>query len=174
MFTVYAVVQQDIRTGANDPQIQLAEDGATALGDGFSAYSLVGQTKIDIAHSLAPFVIVLDDSGKVIASSGLLGGQVPLPPSGVLDFARNNADDRITWQPASTTRIAAVVRHYSGKTTGFIVTGRSLREIEVREGQLTLMIAAAWVGLLVLTLIAVAYSFVVDKKREELEALMGE
>jgi hypothetical protein len=85
----------------------------------------------------------------------------------VLDYARNNFDDRITWQPASTTRIAAVVKHFGGKNPGFIVSGRNLRDIEARESQLALIIGAAWLGLIVLTFIAVLYPWVVERKEVE-------
>jgi hypothetical protein len=111
-----------------------------------------------MATSLAPFVIVYDDNGKLLSSSGFLNNEVPVLPHGVLDYARANADDRITWQPASTTRIAAIIKHFGGKTPGFIVAGRSMREIENRESQLLLMVAAAWVGLIVLSLITVFYA----------------
>jgi hypothetical protein len=90
---VYLAVQQSYRMGANDPQIQLSEDGAAALAQGTSPEMVAPPTKIDIASSLAPFVVVFDDSGKVLASSGLLHGQnLPLP-AGVLDYTRAHAED---------------------------------------------------------------------------------
>lgn len=60
---VYASVQQSLRQGANDPQIQMAEDVATVLPAG----------KVDLALSLAPFVIIYDSTQKVLASSAVLG-----------------------------------------------------------------------------------------------------
>ena len=39
---VYGAVQQDLRMGANDPQLQLAEDAARALDAGAPAATLVG------------------------------------------------------------------------------------------------------------------------------------
>jgi hypothetical protein len=171
MLTLYVVIQQSIRMSANDPQIQLAEDGATTLANGLSATTLVGNAKIDMEKSLAPFVIVYDETGKLIASSGLLEGQVPVLPSGVFEYTRSNIDDRITWQPASSTRIAAVVRHFSGKNSGFIVAGRNMRELENRTSQIELMVASAWLGLLVLTLIVVLYTGLAARKGMESEVL---
>ncbi|MDE2041332.1 MAG: hypothetical protein KGI59_03075 [Patescibacteria group bacterium] len=168
-FTVYAVVQQNIRMSANDPQIQLAEDGAAAISNGASAQNIVGSGRVDMQKSLAPFVIVYDDSGKVLASSGYIGNDIPLLPTGVLDYTRSNIDDRITWQPASTTRLAAVIRRVSGGTPGFVLAGRNIREIESREHQLLLMVAAAWIGLLVLGFIAIAYQVASDMKEVDLE-----
>jgi hypothetical protein len=38
---IYVVVQQDLRTGANDPQRQLAEDAATKLNAGVAPSAIV-------------------------------------------------------------------------------------------------------------------------------------
>lgn len=164
MFSMYAVVQQSIRLNANDPQIQIAQDGSLALSGSTSPRDFVGTMRIDMHASLAPFVIVYDDSNKVLASSGLLNGEVPVLPTGVFDYTRKNIEDRITWQPASTTRVAAVVRYFHGANNGFIVVGRNLREIEKREHQFGLMVGAAWVGLLVLTFMASTSAWIVERK----------
>ena len=168
LLTVYAAVQQDMRTGANDPQIQMAQDGAAVLEGGLVPTLLVGSTKIDMHASLAPFLIIYDDARKVVAASGYLNGEVPVLPSGVFDYAKN-ATDRITWQPASTTRVATIVKHFDGAHPGFIAAGRNLREVESREHQLTLMVVAAWFGLLVLTFIVILYSWAVERKAKEFE-----
>lgn len=161
MFAIYVAIQQIIRQSANDPQIQLAEDGAAALEGGFSAAALTGSVRIDMAKSLAPFIVVYDDSGKPVSSSGYLYGQVPILPSGVFDFARTNPDDRITWQPASSTRIAAVVRHFKGASPGFIVAGRNMREIESRIEVIGFIILGAWAMIVaaILILLAGIYRF---------------
>ena len=74
---VYLTVQQSLRMGANDPQIQMAEDAASQLNAGASVKSVLPPTKVEIADSLAPFVMVFDESGKVLASSATLHGAVP-------------------------------------------------------------------------------------------------
>ncbi len=76
----YLTVQQSLRMGANDPQIQMAEDAASALNGGASVDSIIPATKVELATSLAPFMIVFDDSGKVLASSATLHGSVPVLP----------------------------------------------------------------------------------------------
>lgn len=153
---VYVAVQQGLRQSANDPQIQMAEDAATALGAGETVESLLPTTKIDIAHSLAPFLIVFDDAGKPVASSGLLHDQLPTLPGGVLDYVSTHGEDRITWQPESGVRIAAVVTNYTGATPGFVLAGRSLREVEKREAQAQFEAGAAWLAALGVSLILVA------------------
>lgn len=133
---VYLAVQQALRQAANDPQIQLAEDAATALAKGETIPDiLAGARTVDIGQSLAPFVIFYDESGKPGISSGLLHGETPVPPPGVFDYTRANGQNRVTWQPESAVRIAAVLQHVGGAKPGFVLAGRSLREVEVRENQ---------------------------------------
>ncbi|NUR20480.1 MAG: hypothetical protein HOQ12_13180, partial [Gemmatimonadaceae bacterium] len=79
----YLVMQQIERQGANDPQVQIAEDGALALADGATPGEVARGTTVDLAHSLATAVIVLDDDGNVLASNARLGDAVPVPPAGV-------------------------------------------------------------------------------------------
>ena len=61
---IYATVQQSYRMDANDPQIQMAEDTARALESGQPASSLVPSGKVDIAQSLAPYLIIYDTNGQ--------------------------------------------------------------------------------------------------------------
>jgi len=62
-----AAVQQDLRLGANDPQLQLPKDTARALDAGAPATTLVATSKIDVATSLTPFLIIFHGAGKVLA-----------------------------------------------------------------------------------------------------------
>jgi hypothetical protein len=153
---VYGAVQQDLRMGGDDPQIQLAEDAADILAGGALAGSVVPTTQIDVSRSLAPFVIVYDGSGKVLASSGLLHGQVPALPPGVLNYVRQHGQDRVTWQPEPGVRIAAVVARFDGSQAGSVLAGRSLREVEKREDNLLLLCSAALLVTLGASLLAVA------------------
>jgi hypothetical protein len=153
---LYVVVQQDIRLNANDPQIQLAEDAATALSNGQSVQSVVPTQQVDIAHSLAPYIIVFDTNGKPIASSAQLNGQTPTPPSGIFDSVKQHGEDRVTWQPQLGVRSAIVVTSFSGSTSGFVVAGRSLREVEIREDTMLQLVLLGWGTILIVTLFAAA------------------
>ncbi len=95
---VYVAVQQDLRQGANDPQIQMAEDTAAKLANGQSVQNVVPSEKVDIANSLAPYLIIFNANGIPIASSAQLDGQTPTIPSGVFDYVRQNGEDRFTWR----------------------------------------------------------------------------
>jgi len=152
---VYITVQQDMRIGANDPQIQMAEDAGALLSNGQTPESVVPSTKVDIAQSLASFMIVYDSSGKPLASSAQLDNSTPEVPRGVFDNVRKNGEDRLTWQPKPSVRVAAVITNYSGKNPGFVLAGRSLREVENRESLLTQQVGLAWLVTIVLTLIVI-------------------
>lgn len=146
---VYAAVQYDLRSGANDPQVQLAEDAAARLDAGGAPSAQLGSRVVDIAASLAPFIVVYDASDGVLASDGRLDGSPPRPPSGVLDVARRTGRDIVTWQPREGVRIAVVVVPWRG---GTVLAGRSLRLVEQREDELLLLFGLAWLS----TLLALA------------------
>lgn len=131
----YLLVQQTYRHLANDPQIQMAEDGAVLRAEGSRPEDLLPASQVDLASSLAPFVIVYDEDGKVLASSASLHGQAPALPDGVLAYTRAHGEDRITWQPEPGVRIAAVIAAVKGAGGGFVLAGRSMREVETREDQ---------------------------------------
>ncbi len=156
---LYAVMQQDLRLNANDPQIQMAEDTAAALSSGQTVQTLVPSAKVDIANSLAPYMIIFDTTGKPIAASAQLNGQMPTIPSGVFSYVRHNGEDRFTWQPQSGVRSAVVVTQFKGADSGFVLAGRSLREVELRENDILLDVAVGWLAMLFATLVAAIILF---------------
>ncbi len=180
--TIYSSVQQSYRQNANDPQVQLAEDtvealrGAPSLNDVISTdqaanvyaasanYRLsVTIPKVNITSSLAPFVVIYDGKHKVLATSASASAgavsTLESLPSGVFSYATQHNEDQITWEPGNGARYAIVVKPYSGANTGagFVLAGRSLREVEVREQQLTWIVVSGWFialgGSLVLSLL---------------------
>ncbi len=157
---VYITAQQILRQGANDPQIQLAEDAAGLLAAGATPEHVLPLNGIDIAKSLSPFVVVYDESGAPLSSSGMLDGQTPTPPMGVFDTASWHApivghhlalgvpqnESRFTWQTGGGVRIAAVLVQTQGPHPIFVLAGRSLREVEIREGNLGAIVGMAWLA----------------------------
>jgi hypothetical protein len=144
----YLADQQMLRQGANDPQIQIAKDAAAALGRGaipsaIAASASAGR-QIDLAESQATFVMVFDDNGSVVQSSGIIKGLPPILPRGVFNYVKNHGEDRITWQPQKGIRLAAVVERVQGRNTGFVLAARSLAEVEKREAALFLQFFIAW------------------------------
>lgn len=142
---VYTAVQQDLRMGANDPQLQLAEDAAHALDAGAPALTLVGSSKVDVAVSLSPFIVIFDPAGQVLATDGVLDGHDPVPPKGVLGAARADPPNAVTWEPRAGVRIASVTVPWHG---GTVLAGRSLREVERQVDNILLAAAAGWLVML--------------------------
>ncbi|MGE5392421.1 MAG: hypothetical protein ACM3NH_01630 [Candidatus Saccharibacteria bacterium] len=163
--TVYAVVQQNYRMNANDPQIQIVQDVSDLLATGQDPQNAIPQSTVDVSRSLAPFIIVFDDKGTATGSSVTIGTDKPVPPAGVFDKARTKGENRFTWQPQKGVRIAAVLAHYEGSKPGFVLVGRSLREVERRESMLLLQVAVAWA----VSIIVSAFLVVLNRpgKREE-------
>jgi hypothetical protein len=145
-----------MRQYADDPQMQMAEDAAAQLESGASAVSLLPPSRIDLANSLAPFIIVFDPEGKPLVSSGALHGKTPSPPAGVLEHARKIGEHRLSWQPEPGVRQAIVVVAVNGGKGGFVLAGRSLRETELRKAQLLHLVQITWLLGLLGTLVFVA------------------
>ena len=144
--TVYLVAQQELRSGADSPQLQLAEDAARSLEAGIAPTAVTGPATVDVGGSLAPFVVVFDQDGKPLASSGQLNGVDPAPPKGVLDHATVDQPNHVTWQPADGVRVATVTVRWSG---GTVMAGRSLREVERLEGRALVLTGLGWAATLV-------------------------
>jgi hypothetical protein len=162
----FLIGQQVGRMNAEDPQIQLAEDAARALAQGAAPDAVLPPAKMNLEESLAPFVAVFNDSGGMLATSGLLHGKPPQPPAGVLDFSRQHGEDRVTWQPENGVRMATVTVHFDGVHPGFVLAGRSLRMVEERADNLLKIAALACAVLLAASLvIIVCCEWVLAKKQ---------
>jgi hypothetical protein len=151
----YLASQQTLRLTGNDPQLQMAQDAASRLTAGEPVASVVPTGTVDVGRSLAPFTIVYDDQGNVLASTGLLRGQPPALPSSVLDFVRQNGEDRRSWQPEPAVRFATIVERVSGLHPGFVLVARSLRETEQRITVVEQLAILTWLGTMVASLVAV-------------------
>ena len=159
---LYAIPQQVLRTGADDPQIQMATDLAARLNqvgvdDGLRQGVLVNNGgMVDMGRSLSPFLIVYDDQGRALGSNAQLNGVTPVPPSGVFDYVRTHGEERVSWQPVRGShgvRIAAVVERVNGPQPGFVLAGRSMREVEARIEHVKNLAELTWIGMLGLILL---------------------
>jgi len=148
---LYVGIQQVLRQSANDPQVEIARDAAPLLVDHAPTDLIpVSSPTIDIGKSLSPFLIIVDPSGKSVASTGRLDASIPTIPSGALDYAKTHGENRLTWQPRSGVRIASVIVSVPGDAKGFVVAGRSLEESEARTAMIGKLIALGWLGCFVL------------------------
>jgi hypothetical protein len=114
---------------ANYPQIQIAEDTATALNQGIKPNTLV-QGHVDPSTSLAPFTIIYNKSGNAVASSGYLNNEIPIIAFGALTSAESKSYHFVTWQPQNNVKIAAVS---VAANNYYVLSGRSLTEVEKNE-----------------------------------------
>jgi hypothetical protein len=155
----YWAVQQEYRISANDPQVQIAEDGAAALTDGVPAATLVRDSGlVDIRASLAPWIAIYDASGTPLTGTAALDEAAAQLPLGVFDenawhtYAEQGFplsipthEDRFTWQPRSDVRQAVVLVHVNSPSfIGYVASGRNMREVESREATLTEGAAFLW------------------------------
>ena len=140
------VARQAIQQPANHPQAEMAQAAAARLNSGASPAGVVPASKVDIAASSDPYLIVVDGQGSVLASSATLNGAAVVPPSGVFDYTKAHGEDRVTWQPTADVRSWIVVDAFQG---GFVVAGRSPSTGEA-EGYLAMF----WLSLLALGLTA--------------------
>lgn len=149
----FVIIEQSmLRESANDPQMGLASDIAVRLIRGESPQAALGATsandRVDMGESLSPFAIVYDEQGRVVASTAELNGGVPSLPAGVLDEVRKRGQEQVTWAPRQSVRIASSVRHVRGANGGFVLTGRNLREVEIRKSLILKQALLVWAGLL--------------------------
>lgn len=156
---IYIVGQHILRQGADDPQIQMAEDAAALLASGRAVENVVVGPKVDIATSLSPYIVVYNNMGAPTFSSGLLAGAMPTLPKGAFAIAQNNKkvevsmglESRFTWQPQKGVRQALVLVQTSTPSgVQYIAVARSLREVERRENALLWMVFYGWTTILVI------------------------
>jgi hypothetical protein len=153
--TGYGMVQHTLRSGANDPQIQMVEEAVTALQAGERPETVVGTTEVNLDQSSAPFLIVYNESYGIAASGAKLSGSDLVIPQGVLVYAREHGTNAITWQPKADTRLATVAMATTGDHPLYVVAARSLRHVEQRESETLALAGIGW--LISLGLIGITY-----------------
>ena len=128
---VYAEVQQALRSGANDPQYQMAEDTASRLDAArrpriwwTPPRSWMRRPASRPSRSSSTPV-----AGCSRPTSTLDGGQ-PVPPMGVLSAAKPGSPNAVTWQPREGSGSLQVTVAWSG---GTVLVGRSLQRVEEQE-----------------------------------------
>lgn len=172
--TIYATVQQTYRMGANDPQVEVTDQVANIIKQDIPLDAILGESEqVDMNSSLGLFVMIFDKDKKLVAGSAQLDGQTPTPPEGTFDKAKKKGDNRFTWQPKDGVRVAAVLKAVDDK--GYVLAGRSLREVESRVHSLTLTIIISWA---ISVLLALLLSFAFKPRQsltiiEETNVTMG-
>ncbi len=164
---IYLAVQQSLRSSAVNPQMQIAEDEANKLAESSSSTGYVTTLDtIDISKSLSPYVIVFDDNYNVNFSTALLNNNTPIPPDGVFEYTKANGLDTITWEPQKGVRSVIVVQHFEGKNSGYVLVGRSLRQIELTEDHIMILIFVGWLASLFCMLVAIVFIKFLEPKEK--------
>ncbi len=152
---IYCAAWNNYRSNANDPQVQIAEDVVIAIGQGQPADGLVpalGTT--ELGSTLSPFLMVFNATGTIIGSSISVDGKNPELAESVLAVAKTEGQNRTTWEPKVGVRAAVVIMPYKDSTgEGFVVAGRSLREVDARAKMVLMEIVIGTIAGLAVTLI---------------------
>lgn len=150
----YIGVQQHYRSSMNQPQVQMAEDGALALAHGAVPADIVPRNSapIDPSQSLSPFIGIYDKDGTPLEVNAILNGAPPKPPIGVFTSALARGENRVTWQPQNGVRIALVVVPVPNSGGWYVASGRSMREGEDAIDQLGALALSAAMLMLAVTL----------------------
>ena len=148
---IYVTAQQAGRIGANDVPRAVGRQASQSLGQGAVPAVVVGSAVLDLAADSSPFTIVFDSAHHVLATNATVAGTVPNVPTGVLDVAVANGENRVTWQPMDGVREAVVAQPWrSGASTGVVVSGMSLLPTEARSRSVLELTTIGWVVGLVL------------------------
>jgi hypothetical protein len=161
---VYTTVQQAHRSGANDPQLQIASDISKRLGKGATTDKWFSGDTIEISQSLSVFNVLYNDKGDPVMSTGVLNGKMPSLPQGVFAHSAVYGENVFTWQPQKGVRIAMVLRSVHSPAWSYVAVGRSLLEVEKREEYLRWMVFISW--LLCMGVIMLHWLITFFKKRK--------
>lgn len=143
----YAMVQQATRLSADDLPLTTSQVAKQELQSGSNPKDVVPSLKTNLAYDTSVFMVITDSSQHILASSAVLNGQTPLPPSGVFSFTNYHGTDHFTWVPSPGVRLATRVTKYgSSPNDGFIVAGQSLKPFEDRISVFTWIALAAWLA----------------------------
>lgn len=153
-------MQQNYKLNANDPQAQIAQElitGATQGQDPATLVPPIGST--ELGSSLAPFLFVANATGTVVGSSIIVDGKNPVIAESLLAYAKLKGENKLTWEPKKGVRAALVVMPYTSEAdSGFVIVGRSLKEVDSRIKAQGIIIALGTLLALVLSYLVALYT----------------
>ena len=148
--SIYLVMQQSERQGADDGPSRLASQVAAQLSDSGTA-AVSSSDTVDVAVSDAEFFVIYDRTNRPVSGTGRLGGALPAIPTGVLDEARRTGSNHVTWQTSDGRRFASVERRAGHDV---VVGAQSLAPAENRIDQLGALVLIAWACTLAVVVVA--------------------
>jgi hypothetical protein len=162
--TITATAQSIIRSDSNEELYTQGVDYRTILQSGQKSNKLKDLEAVDPYESLSPIVILYDVNQNVVGSNIVKSRQIPKIPSGVLDTARSNNVNSLTWKPYSDLRLSTVAYKVSGNFNGFIVVAKNQEYTNARINVVNRYVGVAWLGALVILLFI---NTLKDDKEEE-------
>ena len=153
---IYCAVQQNYRSSANDPQVQIAQELRSDLQKG---KLMPFDDSVEMQTSLSVFEEACDKNGNPLLSTGYLNGKVPRLPKGVFEYAKANGEHWLTWQPQENVRMATGIVRVDVGPIAYLVVGRSLSEVEKRVSAMGKMIFMGWVLCICVVLVNWLISF---------------
>jgi hypothetical protein len=163
MAVIYLGIQQTYRSGANDPQMEMLSTAKEHMQTG-RAIELFAHDTIDLQKSPGVFIETFDAAGKPLQSTGYLDGKLPQIPRGVLDHAKTDGENWISWQPQADVRMALGVAHVNANPVSYIAVGRSLKEVEKRIANMSMIVLIGWLLCIVLILVNASVQYFQNRK----------
>jgi hypothetical protein len=139
--SVYVTLQQFGRHSANAAPAAAAAVQVQQMGS-----EPTTEPRLELTADSGVFVMVFGEDNKPVSTTVSLHGAPPDVPAGVLETARTVGSDAVTWQPEPGLRMAVVARQAPG---GVVVAGQSLTPFEDSDRMSQLLLAAGWVGSMV-------------------------
>jgi len=140
---LFVIMRQTGRLKINRPLVAMIDEAIVKLGKGAEITSVIPRKNIDMTLDNEEYMIIINERGEVAAGSIRLEGITPIPPKGVLDYAKDRGINRVAWQPKKGIRSAIVVKPYPH---GWILAGRSLKEVETEEKNWMKVLGIFWAG----------------------------
>lgn len=139
--SAYVALQQLGRRSANAAPAAAAAAQVQLIGS-----ETATMPPLELTPDSGVFVLVYGDDDKPVSGTATLHGSLPVLPAGVLRTARDSGSDAVTWQPEPGLRMAVVARPAAGKV---VVAGQSLAPYEDRDRTVLIILAAGWLGSIV-------------------------
>ncbi|MFC4394693.1 hypothetical protein [Arthrobacter sedimenti] len=136
--SVYVTLQQIGRHEANIAPAAAASAQVQQTGS-----DIMTAPRLELTPDSGLFLIEYGQNNTPLSTSVTLHGSVPVIPDGVLETARAQGTDTVTWQPEPGLPMAVVAKHTAGKV---VVAGQSLAPFEASDSRALAILAAGWLG----------------------------
>lgn len=165
-FVGYGLSQFVVRSSVDETPAQIAVNISDAIKAGTPVAELIpANAQSDLATEFAPFVILYDGTGTPISSTAILEKSIPIISKNTLEKSKKTGESRITWEPKKDVRLAIVIKPFPGEESGYILSGKSLHEADIRIKSLCNIATTGTIATLILSLFFAFAIFMIEKKK---------